>query len=73
VSTTIYFAASRGDVALSVRVEEPPDAVFKAWNTAAQQPFQLTQSSTDGKVWVNPVTVAYWEETPPPSTAQFGS
>jgi hypothetical protein len=64
VSTTIYFAVSRGDTALAVRVEEPPDEVFIAWNNAAQQPFSLTQASSGREVWINPAAVAYWEETP---------
>ncbi len=65
MATTIVFAAASGDQALSLRVEEDHEEVFKAWNRAGERVFSLTESGGSGsKVWINPATVAYWRETP---------
>jgi hypothetical protein len=69
MATRIYFAADRGDRALTLDVEEDVDKVFEAWTAAGGQPFDLTESRASSKVWINPATVAYWQE-PPSATAR---
>jgi hypothetical protein len=64
MATRIVFAASRGENPLSVNVEEDGDRVFDAWTEAGGRPFQLTDNLNSNKVWINPLTVAYWEEAP---------
>ena len=67
MTTRIVFAASRGENLLTVSVEEDGQQVIDAWVAAATLPFKLTDTVTSKEVWINPATVAYWEE------AQTGS
>jgi len=60
--TTIVFAASRGDSSVTLRVAESPDQVHAAWVAAAGNPFALTMDPGVRPVYVNPATVAYWQE-----------
>jgi hypothetical protein len=71
MATRIYFAADRGDRALTLDVEEDVDKVFQAWTAAGGLPFDLTESRGSSKVWINPDNVAYWQEAPS-RTAQVG-
>jgi hypothetical protein len=64
MATRIVFAAARGDSSLSVNVEEEGDKVYESWVTAGDRPFVLTDNLNSNKVWINPATVAYWEEAP---------
>jgi hypothetical protein len=64
MATRIVFAASRGENPLSVSVEEDGQQVIDAWMAAATLPFKLTDTVTSNAVWINPATVAYWEEAP---------
>jgi hypothetical protein len=66
MATRIVFAASRGESVLSVSVEENGQQVIDAWMAAATLPFKLTDTVTSKTVWINPGTVAYWEEAPGP-------
>jgi hypothetical protein len=69
MATRIVFAASRGDSSLSVNVEEDSSEVYEAWTEAAGRPFKVTDSLNSNVVWINPATVAYWEEGPSGGTA----
>jgi hypothetical protein len=62
MATRIVFAAERGEHALSIGVEEDPDKIFESWAAAKGLPFALTETLSSSKVWINPATVAYWEE-----------
>jgi hypothetical protein len=65
MATRIVFAAGHGESALSVSVEEDSIRVFDAWTEAGGRPFPLTNSlNTTIQVWINPLTVAYWEDAP---------
>lgn len=72
MATRIVFSASHGEGLLSVDVEEDLNGVFDAWTSGgAGMPFALTKTGTgEEKVWINPATVAYWEEAVP-SSAHF--
>jgi hypothetical protein len=60
--STIVFAASRGDSSVTLRVAESPDEIFSAWVDAAGRPMTLTMDPGVRPVYVNPATVAYWQE-----------
>jgi hypothetical protein len=63
MATRIVFAGGSGEGRLSVRVEEDVNDVWDAWRAAQGLAFALTRDgSDDEKVWVNPATIAYWEE-----------
>ena len=62
--TRIYFAAGPRDRPLRIDVEEEPGKVFEAWKDANGMAFELTENANKHKLWVNPATVAYWEEAP---------
>jgi antitoxin component of RelBE/YafQ-DinJ toxin-antitoxin module len=69
--TRITFAAQRGDNPLGVTVQEAPDQVMKAWIAAQGLPFSLTREE-ESKVYINPATVAFWQETKAPRTVAVG-
>jgi hypothetical protein len=71
MATRIVFAAGRGEHALSISVEEDGDEVFESWKAAAGRPFALTEPLSSGKVWVNPTTIAYWEEAAEAGSVHF--
>jgi hypothetical protein len=71
MATRIVFAAGRGEHALSIGVEEGGDEVFESWKAAAGQPFALTETLNSGKIWINPATVAYWEEAGEAGSVHF--
>ncbi len=71
MATRIIFAAGRGEHALSISVEEDGDSIFESWNAAGGKPFVLTETLNSGKVWINPATVAYWEEAGEAGSVSF--
>jgi hypothetical protein len=62
MATRIVFAAARGDGSLSIDVEQTGVEIHSKWNEAGGQVFELTEALNSERVWVNPATIAYWEE-----------
>jgi hypothetical protein len=68
--TRIVFAIQRAeDRPLAVRVSQGPDDVFSEWKDAKGLPFALERDRGGGRVYINPATIAYWEEAPTASGA----
>ena len=59
--TLINFAAGHGETPLGLAVEESPEEVAEALANAGGAPVRLRQRSGD-VVYVNPATVAFWQE-----------
>lgn len=62
MATRIVFN-SQGDDRnpLAIWVDKSPDDVFTEWTRAGDRPFALERED-GGRVYVNPSTVAFWEE-----------
>jgi hypothetical protein len=62
----VYFTAPAGEKALSIRVRESPDQVARARASASGPAFRLTQHPTGRMLYVNPLAIAYWIDSPEP-------
>jgi len=62
----VYFNATLGERALSVRVRESPDQVLRAHTTASGPAFRLRQHRDGRVLYVNPQTIVYWIDSPEP-------
>ena len=57
----VFNAQDTGGEPLAIRVVQGPNEVFTAWTRAGDRPFALEREGGGG-VYINPATVAYWEE-----------
>ena len=61
MATVITFIGQRADNPLTLVVDQDPDQVMAAHNAANGQPFPLEQAG-GGRVYVQPLTIAFWWE-----------
>jgi hypothetical protein len=61
MATMIVFAAGAGDTSIHRIVSESPDEVHSKFLEAGGLPFKLT-TGKGTEVYVNPATIAYWQE-----------
>ena len=59
--TVITFTGQRGDKPLTLAVEQDPEQVMAAHYAADGKPFPL-ELEGGGRVFVQPLTIAYWWE-----------
>jgi len=55
---------------MALSVSQSPSDVFSAWTDAKGQPFPLQRASNEEAVYVNPTTVAYFEEATARATTE---